>query len=134
MKSKDLKPAEVTTLVLNGTTIAGSRDTSFKLALAGFHTLQLPATVSANAPSRTYSATTVYFDWVQGHAKQAAAQLRRDGLAHERHTADATPRTYAQQAGNPLDDCRRRRGLRRRARESGRRTSLQAPRTRRRRS
>src|SRR5579862_8132150 len=45
-KGPPLKAGQITTLVLNGTTIPGlARDTSYKLALAGFHTVQLPATV-----------------------------------------------------------------------------------------
>ena len=43
-KQPAIKPAQITTLVLNGTTIVGlARDTSYKLAQAGFHTVQLPA-------------------------------------------------------------------------------------------
>src|SRR5258708_12203511 len=58
-KQAAIKPAEITTLVLNGTTIAGlARETSFKLAQAGFHTVQLPATAHADTPTATYTGTS----------------------------------------------------------------------------
>src|SRR5205823_2454006 len=45
------QPAQITTLVLNGTTVPGlARDTSYKLALLGYHTVQLPSTILADAP------------------------------------------------------------------------------------
>jgi LCP family protein required for cell wall assembly len=104
--TKDLKPAEISTLVLNGTTVPGlARDTSFSLASAGFQTRQLPAdgAMSANAPSSTNYSNTVFFDTVQPNAKQAAKQL---AIAMGPHT-DVKPLApeiapYAQAAGNPL--------------------------------
>jgi LCP family protein required for cell wall assembly len=104
VKSKDLKPSQISTLVLNGTTFAGiARDTSYKLAVAGFHTQHLPDTVYANAPSQSEYSNTVYFDTVQPNAKPAAQRL---AVAMGPHT-NVTPLTpqiapYAQQAGNPL--------------------------------
>ena len=104
VKSKDLKPAEISTLVLNGTTQAGlARDTSYKLAVAGFHTQQLPSTIFANAPNQAEYSNTVYFDAVQPNAKQAARQL---AVAMGPHTSVAPlpPEIapLAEQAGNPL--------------------------------
>jgi LCP family protein required for cell wall assembly len=103
-KPKTMKPAEISTLVLNGTTILGlARDTSYKLAVAGYHTEQLPSTMVANAPSQTNYANTVYFDTVQPNSKSAARQL---AVAMGPHTSVAPlpPEIgpYAQQAGNPL--------------------------------
>jgi len=103
-KRAALKRSQISTLVLNGTTILGlARDTSYKLAVAGYHTVQLPAAVRANTPSATYYSNYVYFDSVQPNAKVAAQQLK---VAIGPHTivtplpAELTP--YAQQAGNPL--------------------------------
>jgi len=42
-----------------------------KLALAGYHTVQLPSTTLADAPSQAYYTTNVYYDAVQPNAKQA---------------------------------------------------------------
>jgi LCP family protein required for cell wall assembly len=103
-RSTALKPAEISTLVLNGTTILGlARDTSYKLAVAGYHTQQLPASIYANAPSQVEYSNTVYFDTVQPNAKQAARQL---AVAMGPHTSVAPlpPEIapMAEQAGNPL--------------------------------
>ncbi len=103
-KSPPLKPAEISSLVLNGTTIPGlARDTSYKLSLAGFNTVQLPQNVLADAPSQGYYGTTVYYDEVQQHAKQAASELKTAFGAHT--TIAALPPElsgFAQEAGNPL--------------------------------
>jgi LCP family protein required for cell wall assembly len=103
-KKQPLKADQVTTLVLNGTTVPGlARDTSYKLSVAGFHTVELPATVLADAPSQGYYGTTVYYDAVQAQAKQAAAELKTAFGAHT--TIAALPPElsgYAQEAGNPL--------------------------------
>src|SRR3954451_15932902 len=65
-KQPALTAAKITTLVLNGTTIAAlARDTSFRLAQAGFHTMHLPPTVPADAPRADYYSSTVYYDSVQ---------------------------------------------------------------------
>jgi LCP family protein required for cell wall assembly len=104
--TKDLKASEISTLVLNGTTVAGlARDTSFKLAEVGYQTKQLPVngTMTANAPSSTNYANTVFFDSVQPNAKQAAKQL---AVTMGPHT-DVKPLApeiapYAQAAGDPL--------------------------------
>src|SRR5262249_17516414 len=104
--TKDLKPSQISTLVLNGTTVAGlARDTSYKLAVVGYQTKQLPpnGAITANAPSATNYSNTVFFDSVQPNAKQAAKQL---AVATGPHTdtkplaPDIAP--YAQAAGNPL--------------------------------
>ncbi|MDE3189881.1 MAG: LCP family protein [Acidobacteriota bacterium] len=103
-KGPPLKPQQISTLVLNGTTIPGlARDTSYKLSLAGYDAVQLPANVIADAPSQSYYATTVYYDAVQQHAKEAAAELKTAFGAHT--TVAALPPElsgFAQQAGNPL--------------------------------
>ena len=103
-KQSALKASQISTLVLNGTTIPGlARDTSYKLAVDGFHTAQLPPTILADAPSQSYYSTTVYYDTVQPLAKQAARQLK---TAFGDHTTIAAlpPELsgFAQQAGNPL--------------------------------
>jgi LCP family protein required for cell wall assembly len=104
-KQKAIKPAQITTLVLNGTTIGGlARDTSYKLAVAGFHTVQLPATTPANTPpGRSYTSSYVYFDPVQPNAKEAAQQLKV-AMGPNTSLAPLPPEIvpYAQQANNPL--------------------------------
>ena len=103
-KGPPLKSDQITTLVLNGTTIPGlARDTSYKLSVAGFHTVQLPPNVLADAPSQGFYGTTIYYDAVQSTAKQAAAELK---VAFGAHTGIAAlpPELsgFAQEAGNPL--------------------------------
>src|SRR5262249_8460335 len=50
-KQSALKRSAISTLVLNGTNNAGwARDTSYKLAIAGFHTVQLSGQLLPNAP------------------------------------------------------------------------------------
>ena len=105
-KQKALLPADITTLVLNGTTILGlARDTSYKLALAGYHTVQLPATSTllADAPNQNYYSTYVYYDAVQPNARRAGDQLKAVFGTHTL-VAPLPPElaVYAQQAGNPL--------------------------------
>ena len=105
-KHAAVKPSQITTLVLNGTTIAGlARDTSYKLAVAGFHTVQLPAPTFANTPPGTpiYASNYVYFDPVQPHAKVAARQLK-EAMGPNTRLAALPPELapLAQQANNPL--------------------------------
>jgi hypothetical protein len=103
-KQKAIKRAQITTLVLNGTTIGGlARDTSYKLAVAGFHTVQLPATTQANTPTASYTSSYVYFDSVQPNAKAAAQQLKV-AIGPNTQLAPLPPEIvpYAQQANNPL--------------------------------
>jgi LCP family protein required for cell wall assembly len=103
-KQPALKPAQITTLVLNGTTVVGlARDTSYKLAVAGFHTVQLPSTIRADAPTQDYYANKVYYDSVQPNAKAAAIQLKES----MGQNTDLAPlplgfATLEQEAGNPL--------------------------------
>jgi hypothetical protein len=104
VKSTDMKPSQISTLVRNGTSICAlARDTSYNLAVAGVHTQQLPATVRADAPAHANYANTVYFDSVQPNAKQAAQRL---AVAMGPHTniVKLPPEIalFAQQAGNPL--------------------------------
>jgi LCP family protein required for cell wall assembly len=103
-KQAPIKRAQITTLVLNGTTIGGlARDTSFKLAEAGFHTVQLPTTVSADTPTPTYTANYVYYDSVQPNAQAAAVQLKvAMGASTRVAPLPARLATFAQEAGNPL--------------------------------
>jgi LCP family protein required for cell wall assembly len=103
-QAKHLDASQITTLVLNGTTIAGlARDTSYKLALVGYHTVQLPSTVLADAPSQTYYSTNIYYDAVQPNAKQAATQLKATFGPHTIiEPLPAAIATISQQAGNPL--------------------------------
>jgi LCP family protein required for cell wall assembly len=103
-KEPKLQRAQITTLVLNGTTVTGlARDTSYKLGLQGFHTVQLPPPTRADAPTSTYSDSYVYYDAVQGNAKEAARQV---SVAFGPHTvvAPLPPEIapIALQAGNPL--------------------------------
>ena len=104
VKTHVLKPSEITTLVLNGTTQAGlARDTSYKLALAGFRTVQLPPTVLADAPRQDYYDSEVYYDPIQAGSKQAAATLQQ-ALGPATKIAPLPPEVapLAQQAGNPV--------------------------------
>jgi LCP family protein required for cell wall assembly len=104
--TKDLKPSQISTLVLNGTTVAGlARDTSFKLAVVGYQTKQLPVdgAMTANAPSATNYSNTVFYDSVQPNAKQAAKQLAVTMGPHtdvKSLAPEIAP--YAQAAGDPL--------------------------------
>src|SRR3954451_16880797 len=99
-----LDRAQVTPLDLNGTTVPGlARDTSYKLGLQGFHTVQLPPPTRADAPTSTFTDNYVYYDAVQGNAKEAARQV---AIAFGPHTVTAPlpPEIapIALQAGNPL--------------------------------
>jgi LCP family protein required for cell wall assembly len=100
----ELTPAQISTLVLNGTTYGGfARDTSYKLAVAGYHTVLLPTGVRANAPVQNYTSTYVYYDPVQPNAKRAAQILKQAMGAHTLlapMTSDIA--ALAQQAGNPM--------------------------------
>ena len=101
---KALTPSQITTLVLNGTTIGGfARDTSYKLAVAGYHTVLLPPNVRANAPRQDYTSTYVYYDSVQPNAKRAAQVLKvAMGAKTVLAPMPAEIAPLAQQAGNPL--------------------------------
>jgi LCP family protein required for cell wall assembly len=104
VRTKALKPSEISTLVLNGTTEGGlAANTSYELAVAGFHTVQLPSSVPANTPVQNYTQTDVYYDPVQANAKTAASQLKAaigSGTVVKALPAQIAP--LAQQAGNPL--------------------------------
>lgn len=103
-KQPALQRGQVSTLVLNGTTIPGlARDTSYKLAVAGFRTVQLPGELLPNAPSSSYYSNVVYYDAVQPNARQAAQQLKV-ALGSQTQLMPLTPEIahFAQQAGNPL--------------------------------
>ena len=103
-KQPPLQRAAITTLVLNGTNVPGlARDTSYKLGLQGFHTVQLPPPAQPNAPTQTYDQTLVYYDAVQPNAKAAARQI---AVAFGQHavTAPLPPELspLALSAANPL--------------------------------
>ena len=103
-KQPKLQRAEITTLVLNGTNVPGlARDTSYKLAVQGFHTVQLPPPTQPNAPTQTYDQSFVYYDAVQPNAKAAAGQI---AVAFGPHavTAPLPPELspLALSAANPL--------------------------------
>jgi LCP family protein required for cell wall assembly len=103
-KQPKLQRSQITALVLNGTTVTGlARDTSYKLGLQGFHTVQLPPPTRADAPTSTYTDNYVYYDAVQSNAKAAAGQI---AVAFGPHTvvAPLPPEVapIALQAGNPL--------------------------------
>jgi LCP family protein required for cell wall assembly len=103
-KQAKLQRSAIRTLVLNGTTVPGlARDTSYKLALQGFHTVQLPPPTYPNAPTSNYDTTEVYYDAVQPNAKEAARQLV---VAFGPHAVSAPLpselASLAQQAANPL--------------------------------
>jgi LCP family protein required for cell wall assembly len=103
-KQPKLQRAAITTLVLNGTTVPGlARDTSYKLGLQGFHTVQMPPPTLPNAPTQGYETTFVYYDAVQPNAKQAAREI---AVAFGAHAVvaplPAEFATFATEAGNPL--------------------------------
>jgi len=99
-----LQPGDLTTLILNGTTVPGlARDTSYKLAQLGYHTMQLPPQVTADAPTQNYTTTWIYYDPVQAYSRAAAQELaKRFGTDVKigPFTPEIAP--YAPQAGNPL--------------------------------
>jgi LCP family protein required for cell wall assembly len=96
-----LKPDQITTLVLNGTTIPGlARDTSYKLAVRGYHTAQLGGQQPANAPNQSFP-TTIYFDSAQKDSQLAARQLQKafKGATVAPMPPEIAP--LAQSAGSP---------------------------------
>ncbi len=100
----NLQPTQVSTLVLNGTTIAGfARDTSYKIAQLGYHAFQLPPQISADAPSHDYTTTRIYYDPVQANSRAAAQQLGTL-FGQDVKIAALTPEIapFAQESGNPL--------------------------------
>jgi LCP family protein required for cell wall assembly len=103
-KQATLPASQISTLVLNGTTIPGlARNTTYALTVAGYDAVQLPPTILADAPSQAYYGSTVYFDAVQPHAKEAAIQLK-EALGAHTSVAAMPPELsgFAQEAGNPL--------------------------------
>jgi LCP family protein required for cell wall assembly len=99
-----LTPAQISTLVLNGTTQAGlAGNTSYELAKAGYHTMSLPPGTFANAPTANYSESFVYYDPVQPNAKVAAGVLQAAIGPHTRVAPlPAVIAPLAQQASNPM--------------------------------
>ena len=104
-KQRRDQAGEITTLVLNGTTIAGlARDTSYKLAQSRASTrCSCRRRSYADTPTPTYTANYVYYDSVQPNAQEAAQQLKT-AMGPNTIVAPLPPQlaTFAQQAGNPL--------------------------------
>jgi len=99
-----LQPGQVTTLILNGTNVPGlARDTSYKIAQLGYHTMELPDTIKADAPTANYTTTWIYYDPVQAYSRDAAQELATL-FGTDTKIAPFTPEIapYAPQAGNPL--------------------------------
>ena len=98
-----LKPPQISTLVLNGTTVEGlASNTSYKLAVLGYRTVQLAGQQLANAPTSSYTTTNIYFDPSQANAKLAATQLQK---LFEHSIVGPMPAEilpFAQSSGNPL--------------------------------
>jgi LCP family protein required for cell wall assembly len=100
-----LKPPQISTLVLNGTTVEGlATNTSYKLAVLGYRTVQLGGQQLANAPASAsgFAATNVYFDPSQANAKLAAKQLQRLFKGSIVGPLPANILPLAQSSGNPL--------------------------------
>lgn len=98
-----LKPTQISALVLNGTTVEGlATNTSYKLALLGYRTVQLGGQQLANAPTSGYTATNIYFDPSQANAKLAAKQLQKLFKGSIVGPLPAGILPYAQSSGNPL--------------------------------
>jgi LCP family protein required for cell wall assembly len=98
-----LKPPQISTLVLNGTTVAGlATNTSYKLAVLGYRTVQLAGQQLANAPTSGYTTTNIYFDPSQANAKLAAKQLQTLFKGSIVGPLPAGVLPFAQSSGNPL--------------------------------
>jgi LCP family protein required for cell wall assembly len=102
-KVPKLPKSQISTLVLNGGTVAGeAANTSYLLAQRGYTTKNLPASNQANAP-KVARDSIVYYDPVQANAQQAAEQLRPLFGSHSRVEEMTTViAALAQRAGNPL--------------------------------
>jgi len=99
-----LKPAQVSVLVLNGTTTiqGGAADTSYSLAQQGFRTLALPSGQLPNAPNQGFwSQTQVYYDRRQPKAQAAAELLRKTLPGAVVSPLPANIRPFARAAGSP---------------------------------
>ncbi|MBV8256508.1 MAG: LCP family protein [Actinobacteria bacterium] len=100
---KPLKPAQITTLVLNAGNVAGrAANTTYLLTQDGYSTRTLPPTIPANAPAETIP-TTIYWDPVQPSSQQAARQLAQlfgTNVKLQQFSPAIAP--FAQQSGNPL--------------------------------
>jgi LCP family protein required for cell wall assembly len=103
-KVHKLPKGQISVLVLNAGRAAGmASNTSYLLARNGYATKTMPSNYVANAPGKVQHDTTVYYDFAQPNAKQAAEQLRPLFGSHTR-VAQMTQQIgqYAQRAGNPL--------------------------------
>ena len=100
---RELKAAQVSTLLLNAGNVAGrAANTDYLLRRLGYDTKTLPPSIPADAPSQTFE-TTVYYDPVQADARAAARKLKPLFGGHTRiRPLSPAIAPYAQQAGNPL--------------------------------
>ena len=75
-----LKPSEITTLVLNGTLQPGlAANTSYNLLQLGYRTLALGNRQAPNAPNQSYALTQIYYAPAQPKSRLAASELQ-EGL------------------------------------------------------
>ena len=119
-KQNALKPAQITTLVLNGTTIAGlARDTSYKLARR-----RLPHGAAAGDDPRRHTDAELLRELRLLRLGAAEREGRGapaegvDGAEHRSRAAAAADRDARAAGGQPARDRRRRHRVRRRARQS----------------
>jgi LCP family protein required for cell wall assembly len=97
-----LKPSQISTLVLNGTTVPGlAANTSYSLAKAGYHTVALANGQAPNAPSQAYFQTQIYYAPGQPHAQVSAKELQK--LFPNSVVGPVPPEiaSYEQNGGNP---------------------------------
>jgi LCP family protein required for cell wall assembly len=102
-RKEQLRPGEITTLVLNGTSRVGlAANTSYGMAKLGYRMLTLANGQPANAPSQAYAQTQVYFAPDQPRAHEAAQQLQKlfPGAVIGPFPREIAP--YARNSGNPL--------------------------------
>jgi LCP family protein required for cell wall assembly len=100
---RTLKPSQISTLVLNGTTIAGlAGNTSYLLAQQGYHTVSLAGQARPNAPTSNYVHTEVFYNPGSPIGKLAARQLATVVGAASIAPLTPTILPYAQQSGDPL--------------------------------
>ena len=102
-KVAKLPKAQVSTLVLNASNVAGAAaNTTYLLTRQGYTTKTLPSSNQANAPKVQHE-TIIYYDPVQPNASQAAQQLRPLFGANTRIAPMSTAiGDIAARAGDPL--------------------------------
>src|SRR5215475_933596 len=103
-KVRKLPKQQISVLVLNAGKAAGmASNTSYLLTRRGYTTKTMPSSYVANAPGKVQHCTTVYYDFAQPDAQQAAEQLRPlfGGCTVVKQMTQQIGQ-YAQRAGNPL--------------------------------